>query len=67
MAHDMLFDDKQFADKYTPEELDEFKKYLSEQINKASKELNDFDRYYMFYRMLQMYSNPLTNQLEALK
>ena len=67
MAHDMLFDDKQFADQYTPEELDAFKKYISDQISKVSSELNDFDRYYMFYRMLQMYSNPLTNQLEALK
>ena len=66
MAHDILFDDKKFADKYTPEELDGFKKYLSDQIDKTDIPLQEFDRYYMYSKMLQMYSNPLTNQLDAL-
>ena len=66
MAHDILFDNKKFADKYTPEELDGFKKYLSDQIDKTDIPLQEFDRYYMYSKMLQMYSNPLTNQLDAL-
>ena len=66
MAHDILFDNKKFADKYTPEELDVFKKYLSDQIDKTDIPLQEFDRYYMYSKMLQMYSNPLTNQLDAL-
>ena len=65
MAHDILFDEHRFADKYTPEDLDAFKKYLTGQIDKCDVPLQDFDRYYMFSKMLQMYSNPLTNQLEA--
>lgn len=66
MAHDILFDNKKFANKYTPEELDGFKKYLSDQIDKTDIPLQEFDRYYMYSKMLQMYSNPLTNQLDAL-
>ena len=66
MAPDILFDNKKFADKYTPEELDGFKKYLSDQIDKTDIPLQEFDRYYMYSKMLQMYSNPLTNQLDAL-
>lgn len=67
MAHDLLFDDKQFVDRYTPEELDEFKNYLSNQINKIESNLNEFDRFYMYSKMLQIYSNPLTNYLEAMQ
>ena len=67
IAHDILFDDQEFADKYTPEEKDAFKQYLSDQIAKVDINLSDYDRHYMFHKMLQMYSNPLTNQLEALK
>ena len=67
IAHDILFDDKEFADKYTPEEKDAFKQYLSDQIAKVDIKLSEYDRNYMFHKMLQMYSNPLTNQLEALK
>lgn len=65
MAHDILFDEHRFADQYTPEDLEKFKKYLSDQIDKCDLPLKDFDRYYMFSKMLQMYSNPLTNHLEA--
>lgn len=67
IAHDILFDNKDFVDKYTPEEKEAFTKYLSDQISKTDIKLSEFDRYYMFNKMLQMYSNPLTNQLEALK
>ncbi len=68
IAHDMLFDEKEFADKYTPEEYDAFGKYLAGQVAKVNDiPVNDTDRSYMLNRMLQMYSNPLTNQLEALR
>ena len=67
MAHDILFDNKDFADKYTQEEKEAFKQYLSDQIAKVDIKLSEYDRYYMFNKMLQMYSTPLTNQLEALK
>lgn len=68
IAHDILFDNKEFADKYTPEEKEAFTKYLGSQIDKVQDvKLTDFDRYFMYSKMLQMYSNPLTNQLEALK
>ena len=66
MAHDILFDNKKFADKYTPEELDGFKKYLSDQIDTPDIPLQEFDRYYMYRKMLQMYSIPLATQLDAL-
>ncbi len=67
IAHDILFDDHRFEDKYTPEEREAFTKYLSSQIDKTDIKLSEFDRFYMYNKMLQMYSNPLTNQLEALK
>ncbi len=68
IAHDILFDNKEFADHYTPEEKEAFKQYLSDQVSKITDiKLSEYDRYYMFNKMLQMYSNPLTNQQEALK
>lgn len=68
IAHDILFDNKDFADKYTEEEKEAFTKYLGAQIDKVTDiKLTDFDRYFMYNKMLQMYSNPLTNQLEAMK
>ena len=67
IAHDLLFDDHRFEAEYTPEEREAFTDYLSSQIAKVDIKLSEFDRYYMLSKMLQMYSNPLTNQLEALK
>ena len=67
IAHDILFDNKDFADKYSAEEKEAFTQYLSDQIDKVDIKLSEYDRFYMFNKMLQMYSNPLTNQLEALK
>ena len=66
IAHDILFDNRDFAEHYTPEEKEEFTQYLSAQIDKTDIKLSEFDRFYMYTKMLQMYSNPLTNQLEAL-
>ncbi len=67
MAHDMLFDNKEFADHYTTEEASIFNDYLNSQLDKITDiPVNDSDRNYMFKYMLQMYSNPLTNQIEAI-
>ena len=67
IAHDILFDNKEFADRYTPDDKEAFTSYLTAQIDKTDIKLSEFDRFYMYTKMLQMYSNPLTNQLEALK
>ena len=67
IAHDLLFDNKDFADKYTPEEGEAFVAYLNKQIDKVTIPFNELERNFMFKTMLAMYSNPLTNQLEALK
>ena len=67
IAHDILFDNKDFSDKYTPEECEAFKAYLDGQIAKVKVPYNELDRNFMYKCMLEMYSNPLTNQLEALK
>ena len=62
------FDDKLFADKYTQEDREAFEQYLSSQIDKTEGlKLSEADRFYMYNKMLQMYSNPLTNYLEATK
>mgnify|MGYP002624143843 CR=1 FL=1 len=66
MAHDMLFGKEEFAQEYTAEEKSGFKDYLNSQIDKTDIKLSDMDRNYMFKTMLEMYSNPLTNQIEAL-
>ena len=67
IAHDILFDNNDFADNYTPQECEAFKEYLNGQIAKVKVPYNELDRNFMYKCMLQMYSNPLTNQLEALK
>lgn len=68
IAHDILFDNRDFAHEYTDDEKEAFIKYLGGQIDKITDvKLTDFDRYFLFSKLLQMYSNPLTNQLEAMK
>ena len=66
MAHDMLFGNDEFAEHYTAEDKTAFTEYLNSQIAKTDIKLSEMDRSYMFKTMLEMYSNPLTNQLEAL-
>ena len=63
----MLFDNKDFAEHYTTEEANIFNDYLNSQLDKITDiPVNASDRNYMFKYMLQMYSNPLTNQIEAI-
>ena len=67
MAHDMLFENNDFADHYTTEEAKIFNDYLNGQLDKITDiQVSDSDRNYMLKYMLQMYSNPLTNQVEAI-
>ena len=67
MAHDMLFENTDYAEHYTTEEAKIFNDYLNSQLDKITDiTVSDSDRNYMFKYMLQMYSNPLTNQVEAI-
>ena len=66
IAHDLLFDNKDFAEHYTSQDEKEFRDYLNGQLDRINDiPINASDRNYMLKYMLQMYSNPLTNQLEA--
>ncbi len=66
IAHDLLFDNKDFAEHYTAQDEKEFRDYLNGQLDRINDiPVNASDRNYMLKYMLQMYSNPLTNQLEA--
>lgn len=68
IARDLLFDNNEFAEHYTAQERAEFIDYLNGQLDRIDDiPFNDNDRNYMFNYMLQMYSNPLTNQIEALQ
>jgi len=67
IAHDLLFDNKDFGEYYTAQEEKEFRDYLNAQVDRINDiPVNASDRNYMLKYMLQMYSNPLTNQLEAM-
>jgi len=67
IAHDLLFDNKDFGEHYTAEDEKEFRDYLNAQLDRIDDiPVNASDRNYMLKYMLQMYSNPLTNQLEAM-
>ena len=66
IAHDLLFDNKDFGEHYTSQDEKEFRDYLNAQVDRIDDiPVNASDRNYMLKYMLQMYSNPLTNQLEA--
>ena len=66
IAHDLLFDNKDFAEHYTAQDEKEFRDYLNGQLDRIDDiPVNASDRNYMLKYMLQMYSNPLTNQIEA--
>ncbi len=66
IAHDLLFDNKDFAEHYSTQDEKEFRDYLNAQLDRITDiPVNASDRNYMLKYMLQMYSNPLTNQIEA--
>jgi hypothetical protein len=64
VAYDQLFSDKKVGG-YTPEAEAAFLKYIDERIAKI--ELPDKDEAFLRFKLLEMYANPLVNQLEALE
>lgn len=63
IAHDLLNEEKRFADKYTVQQVTDFKEYLKSQIAKIDLDYIDFD--FVWNKMLIMYSNTLKNHLIA--
>jgi hypothetical protein len=63
MAHDMLYGENTFTDKYTSIQLADFKAYLDKQIKKIDLDYVDYD--FVWSKMLEMYSNTLKNYLEV--
>ncbi len=63
IAHDLLHNNKQFADKYTPQQAEEINKYLNNQLNKI--DLDNPDKHFLMECILKMYANPLINQLSV--
>ncbi len=64
-ALDMIEGTNAFASKYTAEEKRSFEDYLAQQIAKI--ELPDKDEDFLKCKLLEMYSNPLKNQLAVIE
>ncbi|MDP4203408.1 MAG: 1-acyl-sn-glycerol-3-phosphate acyltransferase [Bacteroidota bacterium] len=64
IAYDQLNPDKKTGG-YTPEAEAAFLKYIDERIAKI--DLSDKDEDFLRFKLLEMYANPLVNQLEALQ
>lgn len=64
IAYDQLYPDKK-AGGYTPEAEAAFLKYIDERIAKI--DLPDKDEEFLRFKLLEMYANPLVNQLGALQ
>lgn len=65
IAHDLLNNENRFADKYSDQDVDKFKSYLDNQIKKIDEITPDYE--FIWHKMLEMYSNILTNHLESIK
>ena len=63
IAYDLLYKQSSFEDKYTTEQVENFNKYISNQIEKIS--LPNKDVLFLESKLLEMYSNTLKNNLEA--
>jgi len=64
IAYDLLENTDRFKDKYTQEEVDGFREYLSKQIDKIKIANKDHD--FLWHNMLIMYSYTLKNHLTAM-
>ena len=64
IAHDLLNNEKRFHDKYTSNEVKEFREYLNSQLAKI-EDLPHKDIPFLYSKMLEMYSNTLKNHLIA--
>lgn len=65
IAYDILDGKGCFEKEYTLIEKLDFERYLEKQIQKISLKNRDDD--FIKRKMLEMYANPLINQLEAIK
>lgn len=65
IAYDILDGKDRFEKEYTLIEKLDFERYLDKQIQKISLKNRDDD--FIKRKMLEMYANPLINQLEAIK
>lgn len=63
VAYDWWKKEQRFADRYTPEQKQEFEAYIAGQLAKI--EVPGKDEAFLLDRMLAMYANPLINYLEA--
>ena len=62
VAHDWLYGESRFADRYTAEEKERFEAYIAQQLGKI--EIADKDEDYLRHMLLLMYANPLSNYLK---
>ncbi|MFQ9314697.1 hypothetical protein [Dysgonomonas mossii] len=65
IAYDLFYKQTRFEDKYTSEQLEEFKDYLDKQIKKIDLDYIDYD--FVWDKMLEMYSNTLKNYLATIE
>ena len=63
IAYDLLYDSNLFRTNYNDKELNEFTEYIQCQIDKI--EIPNKDETFLRNKMLEMYSNPLKNHVEA--
>lgn len=61
VAHDMLMNEKRFADHYTNEDYVKFNSYLDQRLAKI--DLPNRDIPFLRSKILEMYANPLSNYL----
>ncbi|MEG1765846.1 MAG: acyltransferase [Muribaculaceae bacterium] len=67
IAHDIMYNTREFADKYTHEDELHFNEYVSKQLAKIDIDnLTEADNIYLKDIMIKMYANPLSNKLHAL-
>ncbi|MDE6308631.1 MAG: acyltransferase [Muribaculaceae bacterium] len=68
IAYDELMGDNLFREHYNEEDVKKVNDYISQQLSKVDEpDLTADDYEYMRSMMLQMYANPLTNKLRAIK
>ena len=65
IAYDLLNETNLFRTNYQDKELEDFEKYLQQQIDKIK--IPHKDETFLRGKMLEMYSNPLKNHLESKK
>ena len=64
IAYDLLNGEQRFASEYSSDEKNKFEEYLDKQIRKI--DLENKDRDFLKFKMLEMYANPLKNHLAAI-